>query len=850
MNHFKKPGQVWLNILIVMIDVMSFSASTYADTRTSKQVFRWNPVTTAADNVYPCGAVAVVSDDVLLLAGGTDSSDPFAKQQTKKVWQKNVYVSKGLENQLQIGDELPAPLTFGAGVQWNNGAIVIGGRDDNKCSSGVFFLRCSREDGRVVTETMPNMPQSLAFIDAVLVNDTVYVAGGQESPDDRAAIKHFWALNLAKSDQQRKWQKLETWPGAARFSPLLTVHDGDVYLFGGFEVTDESGKTSRKYFTDAYRYVPKKGWNRLADMPESIATAACIAYGQSHMFVFSINNDKDSPGRVFAYHTITDTWAKMDELPKYFDVSDAVVWNGEVVLLGNSETSAASQYQIYQAEILKPEQHFSIVNYAALVVYLLILVFMGFYFSRREKSTNQFFLAGRRIPWWVAGISIRATQISSIGFMAMPAKTFATNWVFFISVLIIAAVCPVVAYFYLPFFRRLNLTTAYGYLEKRFNVAVRLIGSALFVLFQLGRISIVLFLPAVALSTVTGIDIYLCIIIAGALCTFYTVMGGIEAVVWTDLIQAIVLFGGIILCLVAAISGSEGGLVGFFKVSYQSQKFHMLNWDWDITANVVWVMVIGSFFMQLVIYTTDQAVVQRYLTTKNEKMAVRSIWTNVAFALPWGFICFLLGTALFTFYKSRPDLLNPAMKTDAIVPLFIAQQLPVGIAGIVIAGLFAATMSTVDSGMHSIATAVVTDFYRRFRPNASDEFCLKLAKIVAALIGIFATLTAVVMVTIDIKSLWDAFMKLVGLLTGGLGGVFAVGIFTKRTNGAGAFVGLVISAIVLYLVQNHTQIHFFLYSIIGFGSCALIAYTVSLLIPSVPKDLSGLTIYNIVDRDK
>ena len=203
-----------------------------------------------------------------------------------------------------------------------------------------------------------------------------------------------------------------------------------------------------------------------------------------------------------------------------------------------------------------------------------------------------------------------------------------------------------------------------------------------------------MFLPAVALSTVTGIDIYLCILVAGFLCTFYTAMGGIEAVVWTDLIQAIVLFGGALMCLVAAITGSEGGLAGFFKVGYQCQKFHMLNWDWDITTDVVWIMVIGSFFMQLVTYTANQAVVQRYLTTKNEKMAVRSIWFNGAFAVPWAITCFLLGTALFVFYKSRPEMLNPAMKTDAIVPFFIAQQLPVGIAGIVIAGLFAATMST------------------------------------------------------------------------------------------------------------------------------------------------------------
>ena len=175
---------------------------------------------------------------------------------------------------------------------------------------------------------------------------------------------------------------------------------------------------------------------------------------------------------------------------------------------------------------------------------MLSLVVMGFYFSRREKGTDDFFLGGKRIPWWAAGLSIFGTQLSAITFMAIPAKAFATDWLYVLLTVGILAVCPVIIICFLPFFRRLNVTSAYEYLELRFNLPVRLYGSASFLFFQLGRMSIVVLLPAIALSAVTGLNVYMCIIVMGVLCTLYTVLGGIEAVIWTDVIQVIVLMGG------------------------------------------------------------------------------------------------------------------------------------------------------------------------------------------------------------------------------------------------------------------------------------------------------------------
>ena len=203
----------------------------------------------------------------------------------------------------------------------------------------------------------------------------------------------------------------------------------------------------------------------------------------------------------------------------------------------------------------------------------------------------------------------------------------------------------------------------------------------------------------------------------------------------------------------------------------------MLDWGWDPTAAVVWVALLGNWFINLSTYTSDHAVIQRYLSTRDEKQAARAMWGNTIFVVPWGLLVFVLGTALYTFYRSHPELMEIGSKTDAIVPLFMAHQMPPGITGLVIAAVFAATMSTVDSGIHSMSTALVSDFYERWKPNSADQHRLVLARVLTVLLGAFATGAALIMATYNIQSLWDLFLKLIGLLGSGLAGLFVLGIF-------------------------------------------------------------------------
>jgi Na+/proline symporter len=255
------------------------------------------------------------------------------------------------------------------------------------------------------------------------------------------------------------------------------------------------------------------------------------------------------------------------------------------------------------------------------------------------------------------------------------------------------------------------------------------------------------------------------------------------------------------------------------------------------------VVVIGNLLANLVPYTADQAVVQRYLTTRDEVQAARAVWTGALLTVPTSLLFFGVGTALFVFYRTHPGLLNPSVQTDATFSWFIGQQLPVGVSGLVVSGVFAAAMSTLSSGINSITTALVIDFYGRLRTHAVDADRMRLARRLTGLVGVGATATALMLATWDIRSLWDVFLQSLGLFGGGLAGIFALGIFTRRANAPGALLGFFISAFVLYLVQRHTAVHFFLYAGIGMLSCITTGYVFSLLIPTRARSLDGLTVF-------
>ncbi|MGL5317179.1 MAG: sodium:solute symporter, partial [Bacteroidales bacterium] len=485
---------------------------------------------------------------------------------------------------------------------------------------------------------------------------------------------------------------------------------------------------------------------------------------------------------------------------------------------------------------------FGWLNYTVLGIYFILMLGIGFYFSRRASTSEHFFTGGGQIPWWAAGISIFATTLSAITFMAIPAKAYTTNWLYFPMSFSILITAPIVIKWYLPFFRGLKLTSAYEYLERRFNVTVRMVSSLLFIVFMVTRIGIVLYLPSVALSTVTGIDLMVCILLMSVVTIVYSTMGGVEAVVWGDVIQGgILVFGALISAVYLAVE--TGGFSETISIGMSADKFKMLDFSFDFTQPTFWVIFFGAGIANsLITYTSDQTIVQRYLTTADMDKTKRSIWLNGLISLPVLVLFYFIGTGLFSFFHVHPELLPITMNNaEGIFPYFIVNELPAGVAGLLIAAIFAATMSTLSSNINSASTAITVDFAKRMFPKITDKQQVLTARTSGVLVGILGTYLAIELSLMDVKSFFDEFNTFIGLLTSGLGGLFAIGIFMPRVRGYAALCALILSVGVLLWMKGYSSLNFMLYGLIGIVLSMVFALIFSYIFPEKPKELTGLT---------
>lgn len=806
------------------------------------------------------GPFAGVSGEALIVAGGTlvDTSATSDR----------ILVLTDVDHPWQVQSQtLFAPRTHGSSATWNDSVICLGGKNEERYLPHVTRLRWA--DGQVRRGRLPDLPRAVAQAAAAVVDGTLYVASGETA--EGGPQRNFWALELSDTETS-SWRVLAPCPGPARRGAVAAAQDGSFFLFGG----RNPGVNEREAISEAYRFTPGVGWTRLADPPSPVAGSPSpgVALGQSHIMLLPRprgNHDVPPDNAVLLYHTITDTWvgqqphgsgtARNGQDGDSASVSDTVAsltwptsapmtrWRDRAVIVGGRTADGNASSAVSWIEPRRVARGLGHLDWALLALYLAAMVGVGVFFSRKQVHTRSYFLANQRIPWWAAGISIFATSISALTFMAIPALVYQRDWVYFLGNMMIVPIAPVIIYFYLPFYRRLGITSAYEYLEKRFGIGARLVGSSSFLLYQLGRMGIVVYLPALALSAVSGIDVYLCIVVMGVLATLYTALGGIEAVIWTDFIQVIVLVGGALLSFVIIAGQVPDGLAGVVHMGLKANKFHAVNPTWDIATASVWVVVVGNFFKFLIPYSSDQSVVQRYLTTTDEKMAARSIWTNAWLSVPAWFVFFALGTALWAFFKTHPSELDPLSRTDEILPWFIVRELPMGLAGIVIAALFAAAMSSLDSGMNSMATAITTDFYQRFQPSASQRASLWVARAATAVLGVTGTSFAIYMAYLQSASVWNQFLKVMGLFGGGLGGLFMAGIFTRRTSSRGALVGFCASALALYWVQASGAVHFFLYGGIGMFTCLIAGWMAGWILPDRDKNLDGLTVFSVAVAD-
>ncbi len=486
-------------------------------------------------------------------------------------------------------------------------------------------------------------------------------------------------------------------------------------------------------------------------------------------------------------------------------------------------------------------------DYVALAGYFALNLGIGAWCARRKKnSSGDFFLGGGRVVWWAAALSFFATATSSISFMALPAKTYAGDWLPFGSAPAQCLAGVLVGLVFVEGLRRLNLTTIFGYLEKRFDRRVRLLGAGLGVLLKVGgRMSVVMLLPALALSTVTGLNVYASIGLMGVVTTFYAMEGGFEAVIWTDVMQVIVTYGGVGLALYFLAHGVDGGLAGVVETGTAAGKFHAVTWAPNISQATGWVFI-GMFFGHIFTQLGDQPLMQRMLASADPRTARRTVIAGNVIGFFSSVLFFFVGTTLWVFYQKHPERLSPDLSNDAIFPYFIANELPRGLVGLIVSGLFAAAMGALSSALNATAAIVVTDFQPTFQPTATAGQQVRLARRATLICGAIATAMATWLAWRNVSSLWDEFLKLTALIGGGFPGVFALGLLTRRAHARGVMVGAIASIAVTWVVQNYTDTNTFLHVFVAISSCVIIGYAASLVLPAdgEKKELRGLTIWD------
>lgn len=518
---------------------------------------------------------------------------------------------------------------------------------------------------------------------------------------------------------------------------------------------------------------------------------------------------------------------------------------------------------------------FRTVDIGILIVYFASMTLMGLYFARRAKSTEQYFVGGRSYPGWLIGISLFGATISSITFVGYPADAFKTAYLRYLICITLPIGVFIASRFFVPFFRRGRITSVFEYLEARFGPRTRLYGASMFILAQCIRISLIQYLVALLVNKITGWDVSVCILMGGMITAYYTVAGGIEAVIWTDFVQSVILTLGGLLILGMIVWRLPGGLGQMISIAWRDGKFmlgdldtadgqlHAASFWFSLDHKTVAMMLIVGLFQWLGEYSTNQEVIQKYCAAKSAQEARRAMWVCCVCCVPtWGYFM-LVGTGLYVFYQVFPDaqahaMLTGARKAEEILPYFITTQLPMGLSGIVVAAVLAAAMSSMSSAMNSISAVAVTDIYKRwYVPERDDRHYVLAAKAITMVSSIIMILGAYWLFFSQKKTLQHLGTELQSIVAGGLLGLYMLGFFTKRGDGRSVFAGIVFAVIFSSLIScaelgwlPHTvtgwiQAHFDSYYTGIAGNVVMFAtgYCIARLIPSPARELTNLTIW-------
>jgi SSS family transporter len=418
--------------------------------------------------------------------------------------------------------------------------------------------------------------------------------------------------------------------------------------------------------------------------------------------------------------------------------------------------------------------NFGILNFSILLAYLAVMVWIGLRFAGRQKTSEDFFLAGRSMPWLAVAMSMYASLTSAVTYMGLPGLAARSNVTLLAVAVVSPLLAPVLIFLFYPVYRKLNITTSYEYIGIRFGPAARKTAAALFLLARLGWMATVIYAPAMALSIATGLPLLVSILLMGLLATLYTVAGGLAAVLWTDVVQFVMLIGGAVFVAAVLCVKHPGGAAGILSFA-QSHDHLQLDGSISLWRMTLTGVAISFFFQMMQDYGTDQVTVQRLLATKTKRGMAQAIAFNAGVDFCIITLLLFIGLGLFAYYQLNPGLLPETISGDKIFPYFIVSALPAGISGLLIAAIFAAAMSSMDSGINSMATVVVHDFI------GEGERPVHRARIVTALLGVLSTgLSVLLFFVAKAEGIIETFATFMGLFSAPVLALFLLGLLTRR----------------------------------------------------------------------
>ena len=498
----------------------------------------------------------------------------------------------------------------------------------------------------------------------------------------------------------------------------------------------------------------------------------------------------------------------------------------------------------------------NIANIAVVVLFLFAMAGMGVYFLKRNNSTEEYFLGGRKIPGWALGLSMVGTSISSITFLALPAAAFVLDYRQLTPNLFMPVAALIACWIFIPFFRRGLKTTAYEYLESRYGTGIRIYAALYSLLGQLLRLAIILYLVVLPLSEMLDISESTAILAFGVITCFYTVFGGIEAVVWTDVVQTVILLGGGLLCVAAVAFQLPGGLPQILEIGMEYDKFSLGPLDFSFSERTFWVMSLIGFIGFISEFSSNQNVVQRYIAAPTLREARKATLICIVMSLPTWIFFFFIGSCLFAYYKVFPSAEVAAMKPDDVLPHFILTEIWPGVGGVIIAACLAAAMSSLSSSINAVSTIWTIDFLRLMRRKGNDRFELVNAKLASGAAGIIMIAGAWGISLIPRESVYDLSAILGALLCSAGLTPFMLGFFTTRIGNrailSGMYAALVFS---VYNILNYFKllpeplqwnIHIYMAGPVCNGVMLAVALAYSLFRPEpVTEQLRGLTVWTL-----